>query len=143
MIYYDEQLIAALGVFVCEAGLVPEGERPWRLRWEKIIIARSNDEVCGDHAVGHRPVQPASVGGGDAAAGQAKAAACAACHGAQGKVTVPMYPNLAGQNAVCTCSTRCRRIRKERNGGQAEVMKAYVSGLSDDDIADLAAFTPA
>ena len=100
MIYYDEQLIAALGVFVCEAGLVPEGERPWRLRWEKIIIARSNDEVCGDHAVGHRPVQPASVGGGDAAAGQAKAAACAACHGAQGKVTVPMYPNLAGQNAM-------------------------------------------
>lgn len=66
----------------------------------KIIIARSNDEVCGDHAVGHRPVQPASVGGGDAAAGQAKAAACAACHGAQGKVTVPMYPNLAGQNAM-------------------------------------------
>ncbi|MBX9336166.1 tRNA lysidine(34) synthetase TilS, partial [Serratia marcescens] len=35
LIYYDEQLIAALGVFVCEAGLVPEGERPWRLRWEK------------------------------------------------------------------------------------------------------------
>ncbi|WP_213927848.1 tRNA lysidine(34) synthetase TilS, partial [Serratia marcescens] len=35
LIYYDEQLIAALGVFVCEAGQVPEGERPWRLRWEK------------------------------------------------------------------------------------------------------------
>ena len=35
LIYYDEQLIAALGVFVCEAGQVPEGERPWRLRWEE------------------------------------------------------------------------------------------------------------
>ncbi|HFD2070302.1 tRNA lysidine(34) synthetase TilS [Serratia marcescens] len=35
LIYYDEQLIAALGAFVCEAGQVPEGERPWRLRWEK------------------------------------------------------------------------------------------------------------
>ncbi|WOX40356.1 tRNA lysidine(34) synthetase TilS [Serratia marcescens] len=35
LIYYDEQLIAALGAFVCEAGQVAEGERPWRLRWEK------------------------------------------------------------------------------------------------------------
>ncbi len=41
-----------------------------------------------------------ALAAGDAAAGQAKAAACAACHGAQGKVTVPMYPNLAGQNAM-------------------------------------------
>lgn len=77
---------------------------------------------------------------GDTAAGQAKAAACAACHGAQGKVTVPMYPNLAGQNAMYLQHALQAYKKGERNGGQAEVMKAYVSGLSDDDIADLAAY---
>ncbi|MEX0631334.1 cytochrome c [Serratia ureilytica] len=62
------------------------------------------------------------------------------CHGAQGKVTVPMYPNLAGQNAMYLQHALQAYKKGERNGGQAEVMKAYVSGLSDDDIADLAAF---
>ncbi|MBX9498265.1 cytochrome c, partial [Yersinia enterocolitica] len=32
----------------------------------------------------------------DVEAGRAKSASCVACHGAQGKVSVPMYPNLAG-----------------------------------------------
>lgn len=35
LIYYDDQLIAALGVFVSEAGQTPEGEQSWRLRWHK------------------------------------------------------------------------------------------------------------
>ena len=35
LIYYDDQLIAALGVFVCEAGQTPEGQQPWRLQWRK------------------------------------------------------------------------------------------------------------
>ena len=36
---------------------------------------------------------------GDAAAGEAKAATCAACHNADGNSSVEMYPKLAGQNA--------------------------------------------
>ena len=36
---------------------------------------------------------------GDADAGAAKAAACTACHGANGVAITPSYPNLAGQNA--------------------------------------------
>jgi cytochrome c553 len=36
---------------------------------------------------------------GDPAAGEGKIAACAACHGTDGKATAPIYPNLAGQNA--------------------------------------------
>ncbi len=37
--------------------------------------------------------------GGDAAAGQAQAAVCGACHGADGATGIdPTYPNLAGQN---------------------------------------------
>lgn len=35
VIYYDEQLIAALGAFVSEAGRVQQDEQPWCLRWDK------------------------------------------------------------------------------------------------------------
>lgn len=35
MVYYDDQLIAALGVFVCEDGQIPEGQQPLRLHWHK------------------------------------------------------------------------------------------------------------
>ena len=37
---------------------------------------------------------------GDAAAGKSKAMSCVACHGMEGKVTVPRYPKLAGHNAM-------------------------------------------
>ena len=36
---------------------------------------------------------------GDAAAGQTKAAVCAACHGPDGNSPVDMYPKIAGQHA--------------------------------------------
>ena len=35
---------------------------------------------------------------GDAAAGEAKSAICAACHGADGNSMVPNWPKLAGQH---------------------------------------------
>ncbi|AEW44392.1 tRNA(Ile)-lysidine synthetase [Serratia symbiotica str. 'Cinara cedri'] len=35
LVYYDEQLIAALGVFICEEGRVLDKEQPWRLHWNK------------------------------------------------------------------------------------------------------------
>ncbi len=35
---------------------------------------------------------------GDAAVGEEKAVMCVACHGASGKASAPIYPNLAGQN---------------------------------------------
>lgn len=81
-----------------------------------------------------------AMAAGDAAAGRDKSASCMACHGAEGKVSVPMYPNLAGQNAMYLEHALQAYKKGERNGGQAEVMKAYVSALSDDDIADLAAY---
>lgn len=34
---------------------------------------------------------------GDAEAGKSKSAKCVACHGMNGKITIPTYPNLAGQ----------------------------------------------
>ncbi|KOC91715.1 c-type cytochrome, partial [Winslowiella iniecta] len=74
----------------------------------------------------------------DASAGQQKSAACAACHGAQGKAKVELYPNLAGQHAPYLAQALRAYKKGDRSGGQAEVMKAFVAGLSEQDIDDLA-----
>lgn len=81
-----------------------------------------------------------AMAAGDPAAGKSKSASCLACHGAQGKVSVPLYPNLAGQHAMYLEHSLRAYKNGERTGGQAEVMKAYVTALSDEDIADLAAY---
>ncbi|HFQ5297071.1 TPA: cytochrome c [Vibrio vulnificus] len=77
---------------------------------------------------------------GDVAAGQAKAAVCAACHGADGMATIPGYPNLKGQNEQYLVSAIKAYKNKERNGGLAVVMQAQASMLNDADIANLAAY---
>lgn len=77
---------------------------------------------------------------GDAGAGAQKSATCQACHGAKGKSAQPLYPNLAGQNAAYLDRAILAYQKGERSGGQAEVMKAFVAGLSDSDRADLAAY---
>ncbi|MGD8108198.1 c-type cytochrome [Pantoea sp. FN0302] len=81
-----------------------------------------------------------ALAAGNAAAGQEKSAACQACHGAEGKASVSLYPNLAGQHADYLQHALQAYRKGERSGGQAEVMKAFVSGLSDEDMADLAAY---
>lgn len=77
---------------------------------------------------------------GDAEAGKAKAAVCAACHGKNGIATIPGYPNLAGQNEQYLVSSLNAYKNKQRSGGQAAIMQGQATGLSDDDIANLAAY---
>ncbi|CAM4235949.1 c-type cytochrome [Vibrio astriarenae] len=77
---------------------------------------------------------------GDAEAGKAKAAICAACHGADGIATIPGYPNLKGQNEQYLISSVKAYKNKERQGGLAAVMQAQAAMLSDQDIANLAAY---
>ena len=78
---------------------------------------------------------------GDAAAGEAKAAVCASCHGAEGKAPImPAYPKLAGQNAEYLVLAINAYKKGERTGGMAGVMTPMVSALSDQDIADIAAY---
>ncbi len=77
---------------------------------------------------------------GDIASGQNKAAACVACHGMEGKVSVPAYPNIAGQQALYLELAMKAYKDGGRSGGQAEVMKAYMSMLGEQDIKDLAAY---
>ncbi|MDX1453134.1 MAG: cytochrome c, partial [Oleiphilaceae bacterium] len=80
------------------------------------------------------------VSAGDAAAGKAKAAVCGACHGQNGMATINAYPNLAGQNEQYLVSAMKAYKSKQRNGGMAAVMQAQMANLSDEDIANLAAY---
>ncbi|MCP4789279.1 MAG: cytochrome c [Gammaproteobacteria bacterium] len=77
---------------------------------------------------------------GDAAAGAAKAAACIGCHGVDGNSVVPMFPKLAGQHAAYLETSMKAYQSQERKGGNAVQMYGMVAALSDQDIADLAAF---
>ena len=74
---------------------------------------------------------------GDAAAGKARAAACAACHGAAGISANGMWPNLAGQKEVYLV----KQLKAFRDGDRKDPMMApMAAGLSDDDVANLAAY---
>ena len=73
---------------------------------------------------------------GDAAAGQAKSALCATCHGADGNSELSINPKLAGQSAVYIA----KQLRDYKSGARANAtMAAMVGGLSDQDMLDLAA----
>ncbi len=74
---------------------------------------------------------------GDAAAGQAKSAICAACHGVDGNSTVPNWPKLAGQHEKYLA----RQVTLIKSGDrQVPEMLGIVPGLSDQDIEDLSAY---
>ncbi len=76
----------------------------------------------------------------DIEAGKAKAAICAACHGTDGIAVIPGYPNLKGQNEQYLATSIKAYKNKERTGGLAAVMQAQASMLSDEDIANVAAY---
>ncbi|MCF6451507.1 cytochrome c [Vibrio sp. MMG022] len=81
-----------------------------------------------------------AMAAGDVAAGQAKAGVCAACHGPDGIAVIPGYPNLKGQNEQYIASSIKAYKAGQRTGGLAAVMQAQASLLSDEDIANLAAY---
>jgi len=73
----------------------------------------------------------------DAAAGKAKSAVCAACHGPTGVSANPMWPNLAGQQEQYLA----KQIKAFRDGDRKDpMMSPMAMGLSDDDVANLAAY---
>jgi len=81
-----------------------------------------------------------TMAAGDPVAGKAKAALCAACHGADGIAMIPGYPNLKGQNEQYLVSSLKAYKSKQRNGGMSMVMQPQAALLSDDDIANVAAY---
>jgi cytochrome c553 len=74
--------------------------------------------------------------GGDPAAGKAKAAACAGCHGASGEGVKP-NPPLAGLPE----GKFVQAMKDYKSGKRANpVMKNFAAPLSDQDFANLAAY---
>ncbi|MFT4928294.1 MAG: cytochrome c553 [Phenylobacterium sp.] len=78
-----------------------------------------------------------SANAGDAAAGKAKAAMCAACHGPTGISSIPMYPNLAGQKEMYLT----KQLKDFKSGARKDPVMAPMAGmLSDVDMANISAY---
>lgn len=77
------------------------------------------------------------VGVGDPVAGEQKAASCAACHGSDGNSAISAWPKIAGQHE----DYAARQTRLVRDGHRdVPEMTPFVMNLSDQDVADIAAF---
>ncbi|MGF1693347.1 c-type cytochrome [Photobacterium kagoshimensis] len=81
---------------------------------------------------------------GDAEAGKAKAATCAACHGADGNSIMAQYPKIAGQHPGYLEKQLKEFKLGITSGGQQgrndPVMSAMAMPLSEQDMSDLAAY---
>lgn len=94
--------------------------------------------IAGIFALGS--AVPFMASAADVEAGKAKAAVCAACHGQNGMAQIPTYPNLAGQNEQYLVMALKAYKNKQRTGGQAAIMQGQAAALSDEDIANVAAY---
>ena len=91
-------------------------------------------------------VTGAAHAAGDAQAGKDKVALCAACHGTDGNSLAPNFPKLAGQGERYLL----KQLHDIRAGSSADAapgtgrkileMTGLLSALSDQDLADIAAF---
>lgn len=83
------------------------------------------------------PAAETSLKPGDATAGQAKTAACAACHGMDGNSASSQYPKLAGQQA----SYIVRELGLFKSGKRANpIMLGFAAPLSEQDMRDIGAY---
>lgn len=81
---------------------------------------------------------------GDAAAGEQKAQVCAACHGSDGNSVVESFPRIAGQHQSYLHKQLAEIKLGADSGGEkgrmVPEMMAIVAPLSEQDLADLAAY---
>ena len=82
-------------------------------------------------------VQAAGVIAGDAVAGEGKAVTCGACHGVDGNSAVPDFPKLAGLGEKYLL----KQMKDIRDGRRpVAAMAGQVDNMTDQDLADIAAF---
>ena len=73
----------------------------------------------------------------DAAAGRKKAVRCQACHGLDGIAKMPNVPHIAGESELYLA----KQLKAFRSGERKDPqMTLMAKNLSDEDIADLAAY---
>lgn len=88
-------------------------------------------------AVAGTAAPDAASAAGDGAAGRAKARQCTACHGLNGLAKMPNVPNIAGKSPIYLE----KQLKAFRSGERTDPqMSAIAKPLSDQDIADLAAW---
>ncbi len=74
---------------------------------------------------------------GDIKAGRAKALMCQTCHGLDGMSKIPDAPNIAGQpEAYLAAQLQAYKSGARKN----DMMSIVINTLSDEDIANLAAY---
>ena len=74
---------------------------------------------------------------GNITAGKEKATACAGCHGENGNSMVPTFPKLAQQHSPYLI----KELKAFKSGNRDNaMMNALAMGLSDEDMADIAAY---
>jgi cytochrome c553 len=82
-------------------------------------------------------VTSGSFAAGNAEAGKAKSAVCAACHGAEGISSLPVNPNLAGQVPGYIAA----QLKAFKSGERVNaIMAGQATPLTDEDMADLDAY---
>lgn len=88
--------------------------------------------------LGFITVLPAAAASGNPAKGQAKAAACAGCHGADGNGGAdPTWPKLAGQDADYTA----KQLADFKSGARKDpIMAGMAAPLSVQDMKDIGAY---
>ena len=78
-----------------------------------------------------------SYAGGNAEAGQGNAAVCGGCHGVDGNSMIPSFPKLAGQGELYLT----KQLIDIRDGARSvPQMSGILTGRTDQDLADLAAY---
>jgi cytochrome c553 len=106
----------------------------------KSLLAALRDADFNNLALYYALLKPARAqtpASGNAAAGNAAAAACGACHGDLGISASPTTPSLAGQDAQYFATA----LRGYKNGSRKdETMKGLAAALDDRVIKDLAAY---
>jgi len=87
--------------------------------------------------VAFTPETRSLIASGDPARGKDKAAGCVACHGAQGIAENAEFPSLAGQRA----DYLYKQLRDYKDDKRVNpLMTAFAGPLSDEDMADIAAW---
>ncbi|RMD70710.1 MAG: cytochrome c4 [Gammaproteobacteria bacterium] len=103
----------------------------WLMLWAAVAWAAPSSEVAWT------PDTLRLVKGGDPVKGKELSAQCASCHGENGVAQNPAWPSLAGQLPAYTYKQLKDYKTKHREN---PMMAGVAAGLSDQDMADLAAY---
>jgi cytochrome c553 len=99
-------------------------------------ISRLDIENVSLYFASQTPAVRTASSKGDPKAGEPLSAVCGGCHGMQGVSTDSATPSLAGQDEQYLVEA----IKAYRTSRKRENMRAYITGLADHDIENIAAF---